>query len=80
MRERNPPPSFKGKQVDKKKREVLKTKYAGSFGGKRDHMDFQDEATTFIKGKKVRRFYTAKIRKRRRDGRSSNKATRSNSR
>ena len=64
--------------MDKKKREILKEKYAGSFGGKRDHMNFQDEATTFIKGKKVRRFYTGEIRKRRKDGRSQNKTTRNN--
>jgi len=49
--------------LDKEKIKILREKYAGSFGGRRDHMNFQDEATTFIKGKKVRRFYPAKTRK-----------------
>jgi len=70
-----PPPLFKGKELDKEKVKILREKYAGSFDGKRDHMNFQDESTTFIKGKKVRRFYTAIIskrnRQRRKDGRPS---------
>jgi hypothetical protein len=57
--------------VDKEKIKILRERYAGSFGGKRDHMNFQDETTTFIKGKKVRRFYTGKIRRRRKDGKAS---------
>jgi len=66
--------------MDKEKIKILRERYAGSFGGKRDHMNFQDEATILVKGKKVRIFYTAKIRRRRRDGRSKDKATRSNRR
>jgi hypothetical protein len=66
--------------MNKEKVKILREKYAGSYGGKRDHMNFQDEATTFIKGKKVRRFYTGKIRQRRKNGRSTNKTTRNNSR
>jgi len=57
--------------MDKEKIKILKERYAGSFGGRRDHMNFQDEATTFIDGKKVRIFYTGKIRRRRKDGRPS---------
>jgi hypothetical protein len=66
--------------VDKEKLKILREKYAGSFGGRRDNMNFQDEATTFIDGKKVRRFYTGKIRRRKKDGRNSNKTIRNNRR
>ena len=65
--------------MNKEKVKILREKYAGSFDGKRDHMNFQDEATTFVKGKKVRRFYTGKIRRRKKDGRTSSKTTRNNS-
>jgi len=58
-----PSPLFQGEGVNKEKIKILRERYAGSFGGKRDHMNFQDEVTTFIKGKKVRRFYTAKTRR-----------------
>ena len=64
--------------MDKEKTKILREKYAGSFCGKRDNVKFQDEATTFIKGKKVRRFYTGKIRRRRKDGRSKDKRARDN--